>query len=120
MSVIMSDMKTIAKSKPAKKPATKARRAAKPLPKVFTVRDMNRDTAGLLNAARQHGSVTIRSRSGEQFKVAPVVPEKPTASPRPDFLERMRLHHEQMRAAGYRPPSAADQERINRIIAGEE
>ena len=93
MSVIMSDMKATARPAKPKKPAAKARRAVKVLPKVFTVRDMNRNTQTVLRAARQHGRVMIRGRSGEQFKVEPMSPDD-HAGPRPDFVERMRLHHE--------------------------
>jgi hypothetical protein len=35
-------------------------------------------------------------------------------------VERGRQLRERLRAAGYAPPSDADMERINRIIAGEE
>lgn len=118
----MSDMKSATKSKAVRKPAPKLSKAApraKLLPTVFTVRDLNRNSQTVLNATRQHGRVTIRSRTGEQFKIEALNP-KPSPGARPDFRERMQLHHERMRALGCRPPSFADQERLNRIIAGEE
>lgn len=126
MSVMMSDMKTLAKPKPAKKPAAKARRAARPakrLPTVFTVRDMNRDTAAVLNAVRQHGRIIIRSRSGEAYAVSRIVAEK-TMSTAPgmveDFSARQLRYREQMRALDGAVPRVKDIERLNRIIAGEE
>jgi hypothetical protein len=114
MSVNVSDMKT-----PKKR---QVRRKASPeLPDTFTVRDMNRNTQIVLSAARQHGHVTIRSRSGEQFRIEAVRPAQAEAGPRPDFLERMRMHRENMRALGVEGPRTAEAiERMNRIIAGEE
>ncbi len=123
MSVVISDMKTLTKAKPAKKPAPKTRKAArsaKGLPAVFTVRDLNRNSQTVLSAARQHGRVTIRSRSGERFTIETMQLKAKSAGPRPDLLERLRQHQERLRALGCRPPSPTDQERLNRIIAGEE
>jgi hypothetical protein len=116
MSVMMSVMKTSAK-KPAK---PKAREKAAPvLPSIFTVRDMNRNSRVVLDAAKFHGQVTIRSRNGEEFKVQPLAVA--TAGPKPDFVERMRLHRIRMRELGFvGPKTEAGLERINRIIAGEE
>ena len=147
MSDMMSDMKTIAK--PAKKKPARARR--KPAARrEFTVRDLNRNTAELLDAARKHGSVTVRSRAGEQFMVSSKRPSDSIAMP---FKERMRRQRElrasqeeprhehgpeinldvvkdfaarqsayrsQLRALVGKCPSKVDVERINRIIAGEE
>ena len=96
MSVMMSDMKTA-----SKKAAKKARaRTAKPLRREFTVRDMNRSGAELLEAARKLGSVTIRSRAGEAFEVRSVkeVPTVPAAAN--SMLERMRRHRERLAEIG--------------------
>ena len=132
MSVMMSDMKSLSKKPiPAAQAGRVARRtraknkpaeAAAP-PAVFTVRDMNRNTRGVLEAAKFHGQVTVRGRSGEAFKLQPVpaVPAPPTAVPKVDFLERMRLHRLKMRELGFvGPQTEAAQERWNRIVAGEE
>jgi len=115
MSVIMSVMKTATKSAKKKtKPAV-----AKVLPTVFTVRDMNRNTAQVLAACRQHGRVIVRHRAGEEFELVPVSEMAPS-SPRPDFVERMRLHRERTRAMGARGPTTPEGvEHLNKIIAGE-
>lgn len=92
-----------------------------PSPGVFTVRDLNRDTAKVLEACRQRGRVLIRHRSGEQFAITPVESEDTAAGPRADFVERMAIHRERMRAMGVRGPKLQkDIERLNRLIAGEE
>lgn len=88
-----------------------------PLPGVFTVRDMNRDPAKVL----EPGSVVIRHRSREQFAITPVGSEETAAGPRADFVERMAIHRERMWVMGVRGPQLPeDIERLNRIIAGEE
>jgi hypothetical protein len=105
MSVIMSDMRP------------KEKRVA---PVSFTVRDMNRNTQAVLEACRVHGQVLIRSRSGENFKIEPVLAEPPATTPAPAFAERLRQHREKVRALGFIGPRAEDMERFHRIIAGEE
>ncbi|MEO6740766.1 MAG: hypothetical protein ABIP20_10970 [Chthoniobacteraceae bacterium] len=112
MSDIMSDMKTI--TKPAKK---KARARGKPAPRrEFTVRDLNRNTAELLEAARKHGSVLVRSRGGEQFTVSSKRASDLIALP---FKERMKQHRERLAAVGYKEPTAEGWEVIAKAIAGE-
>ena len=115
MSVMMSDMKT-ASNKAAKKARV---RSQKPLRREFTVRDMNRSSAELLEAARKLGSVTIRSRAGEAFEVRALkeVPTGPAAAN--SFLERMRRHRERLAEIGYKEPSAEGWEVISQAIAGE-
>lgn len=120
MSDMMSVMKTLVKKTKAgdKRTAAKRARPKKTLPDVFTVRDLNRDTATVLKASKAYGRVTIKGRDGQQFFVQPV----PTpVTERPDFLERMRQHRERLRAMGFRGPQTPEEiERVNRIIAGEE
>lgn len=77
LSVITSDMKPKAKGVS---------------PVSFTVRDMNRNTQAVLEACRVHEQVVIRSRSGEKFKVKPVVAEAPATAPSPLFAERLKQH----------------------------
>ena len=114
MSVIMSVMKTATKSAKAKKPTK-----VKVLPTVFTVRDMNRNTAQVLAACRQHGRVIVKHRAGEQFAMTPVNEQEPSVI-RPDFVERMRLHRERMREMGARGPTTPEGiEHLNKVIAGE-
>jgi hypothetical protein len=118
MSVIMSVMKAATKS--AKKKTKPAKE--KVLPTVFTVRDMNRNTAQVLAACRQHGRVVVKHRAGEEFAMTPVAASATMlhSNSRPDFVERMRQHRERMRAMGARGPTTPEGiEHLNRIIAGE-
>ena len=115
MSDMMSDMKTIAK--PAKKKPARARR--KPAPRrEFTVRDLNRHTAELLDAVREHGSVTVRSRGGEQFRLEKDRP-LPAIRESEGFVERMRKYRELIASLGAACDPSVDVERLNQIIAGE-
>lgn len=121
MSVIMSVMKTATKSAKKKKPA-----ALKELPREFTVRDMNRNTAQVLAACRLHGRVIVKHRAGESFELAPVkapaVPETSKAAElrARDAMERMKQYREKIRAMGMRGPQTPEEvERVNMIIAGE-
>lgn len=82
----------------------------------FTPRDLNRQPAKVLAAARKFGSVEVRTRKGETFVVA-VKPEKGASPPEfPDFEARGR----RLRALGMVPWPASENEWIDRIIAGEE
>ena len=99
------------------KPATKKARAAKTkaVPDTFTVRDLNRQPAAILKACDRLGSVRIRTRDGRTYELRN---EKPAVrGPRAgiDFPALWR----RMRVAGCVPPSAAETERIHRIIASE-
>lgn len=115
MSVMMSDMKTA-----SKKAAMKARvRSKKPQRREFTVRDMNRSGAELLEAARRLGSVTIRSRTGEAFEVRSMKPAPTGPAAAKSVLERMRRHRERLAEIGYKEPTAEGWEVISQAIAGE-
>ena len=142
MSDIMSDMKTIAKR--VKKKSAPSRRKPEPR-REFTVRDLNRHTAELLDAARKHGSVIVRSRGGEAFTVRAgrvtealdfarrkmelrASLEDPKRDHMPeinleaaqDFAARQVRYRAKLRALVGKCPTKIDVERINRIIAGEE
>lgn len=112
----MSDMKTKAAAKKSAKRPAKA-----PVRDTFTVREMNRRPHAVLTAARLLGSVTIRSRDGGDFVMAPkeTAPNKRVQEAEA-FLERQRVFREKLRAMGFVPPSKEDSERITRMIAGEE
>jgi len=116
MSAIMSDMKT----KPAAKKSAK-RPVKATVRDTFTVREMNRRPQSVLTAARLLGSVTIRSRDGGDFVMAP---KEMTANKRVQeaeaFMERQRAFREKLRAMGFVPFSKDDSEKIARMIAGEE
>jgi hypothetical protein len=109
----MSDMKTA-----SKKAAKKARaRAAKPLRREFTVRDMNRSSAELLEAARKLGRVTVKSRGGEVFEIS--VSRPTPALVVPSMVERMRRHRERRAEIGSKEPTSEGWEVISQAIAGE-
>ena len=84
---------------------------------VFTLRDLNRRPARVLAEVRKFGSAEIRTRSGEVFTmtVKAEVQAKEGATTLPDF----EAHWKRLRELGLVPPPAAENERINRIIAGE-
>jgi antitoxin (DNA-binding transcriptional repressor) of toxin-antitoxin stability system len=84
----------------------------------FTLRDLNRRPAKVLEAVRKFGFVEVCARSGEVFTLAPKAPRRNTskAGDFPDFYERWK----RMRRFGYTPPPDSENGRIDRIIAGEE
>ncbi len=86
----------------------------------FTVRDLNRRPAQVLKACEAAGSVRIRTRDGRSFSLKPDPLPVPRNAKLTNLVERRRQLRERLRAAGYVPPSDADMELINRIIAGEE
>ena len=104
-------MKTL--TKPAKKKAVRA----KAQPAIFTARDLNRQPAKILKACDKFGSVRIQTRDGRAYSLRAEPVEVP--DPGLSFLERMKRHHERMKAAGYVPPSPGQLKHLDRIIAGE-
>lgn len=112
MSAMMTDMSQ----------SSSTRRAAKPrnISTTFTLRDLNRQPAKVLEACEAAGIVRIQTRDGRSFSLKPD-PLPVARSPRvANLLERRRQLRERLRAAGYVPPSDAEMELVNRIIAGEE
>lgn len=87
-------------------------------PTVLTLRDLNRQPAKVLETVRKFGRADIRTRSGEMFSIIPKVDKRARSPVRgfPDFAARWR----RLRELGLVPPPASENERINRIIAGEE
>ncbi len=85
----------------------------------FTLRDLNRRPASVLAAVRRFGRVEVRTRGGEVFTVTS---EKGSARPmgaagiRAQFAELW----SRQKKLGLVPPDVSEDERINRIIAGEE
>lgn len=84
----------------------------------FTLRDLNRQPAKILAAVRKFGSAEIRTRAGEVFTMVPKAERSSRRRTKefPDFEARW----QHMRELGHQPPSASENERLNRIIAGEE
>jgi hypothetical protein len=89
-----------------------------PVTTVFTLRDLNRQPQKVLDAVREFGRAEIRTRSGEVFTVAIKAEEPPKRSGTelPDF----EAHWKRLRGLGLVPPLAGENERINRIMGGEE
>jgi hypothetical protein len=84
----------------------------------FTLRDLNRQPAKVLEAVRKFGIAEVRTRKGEVFTVSP---KAATGARRlsklvPDFEGLWK----KQRDAGHIVPATQENERINRIIAGEE
>ncbi len=82
---------------------------------VFTLRDLNRQPAKVLEAVRKFGSVEIRTRGGEVFTVAAKKNQKVRSREFPDFPARWK----ELREAGLVPPTHSANVSINRVIAGE-
>ncbi len=85
---------------------------------VFTLRDLNRQPAKVLDAVRKFGSAEVRTRSGEVFTVAVKSDEATVGHPKtfPDFEARWK----KLREWGLVPPPQSENDRLNRIIASEE
>jgi hypothetical protein len=94
----------------------------------FTLRDLNRQSAKILAAVRKYGSAEITTRSGEVFTLAAKRAggrgrrEAMEIDPGIEFVERAEERAKLFREMGYVPPKPGewDEERFNRIIAGEE
>lgn len=83
---------------------------------VFTLRDLNRQPAKVLEAVRKFGSVEIRTRSGEVFTVAPKADETLSTREFPNFKARWK----KLRELGHVPPPPSENDSINRVIAGDQ
>jgi hypothetical protein len=83
---------------------------------IFTPRDLNRQPAKVFAAVRKFGSVDIRTRAGETFVFTLKKKKLRNAKALPDF----KAHWARLKKLGLIPPPASENERINRIIAGEE
>jgi prevent-host-death family protein len=89
----------------------------------FTVRDLSRRTAELLDAVRKYGVIEISARTGEVFTIASKKKKQKArkhADLTAEFLRKSEERAQRFREMGFIPPPASEMERINRIIAGEE
>jgi hypothetical protein len=112
MSVKMSDMKPTSKSNKAQPRSSVAQS--------FTVRDLNRQPAKVLAACDLHVAVRIRTRDGRSYSLKPEVPQPHRTAQAESLIVRRQQVRQRLRAVGFVPPSRAEIERINRLIAGEE
>ena len=79
--------------------------------KTFTVRDLDRSTGAVLEAARADGRARIRERGGQTYLIIPeAAPDKPIAG-LPDFSKRRRRVFN-----GVLPAATAQQ--LDKAIAG--
>jgi antitoxin (DNA-binding transcriptional repressor) of toxin-antitoxin stability system len=92
----------------------------------FTLRDLNRQPARVLAAVRKYGFVEVCSRSGEVFTLAPKRAEsadmKEETNAGAEFARLSEERAKKFREMGLLPTKLGewDEERFNRIIAGEE
>ena len=93
---------------------------AQSIPATFTLRDLNRQPTKVIEACDAAGVVHIRTRDGRCYTLKPDAAPPAPSAPGTGIVERRRLLQIRLRAAGFVPPSEAEVERINRIIAGEE
>jgi hypothetical protein len=79
--------------------------------KTFTVRDLDREPAAVLNACDREGAVRIRRRNGRTYTMRPDMgPERITALP--DFRARIERIFP-------RPFTAEQTRRADKLVAGE-
>jgi hypothetical protein len=79
----------------------------------FTVRDLNRQLAKVLETCDRVGLIRIRSRKGGTYELRPEPKPKPTAKPGyPDFAARRR-------ALGMPMMTKEQSEQLDKLIAGE-
>ena len=81
----------------------------------FTVQDFAPDMAKIFEAARRFGSASVRTSNGETFEVTKMA-APPAAA---EMLAKYEAHAKRLADLGLVQPSADDDERINKVIAGE-
>lgn len=85
----------------------------------FTLRDLNRQPAKVLAACDTYGTVRIRTRDGRSYSLKSETTSA-KSSVVESLLKRRQRFREQLRAAGFAPPTQDEMDRIHRVIAGEE
>jgi hypothetical protein len=93
--------------------------------KTFTVRDLSRETAAVLEVCQREGTVSIRTRSGEEFELTSKTKKKPkkpekklsaAAQAWVDCRDKMRAHRQRL---GLLPLEREQMDKLGRMIAGE-
>ncbi len=82
----------------------------------FTAQDLASHTGKVFDAVRRFGSANIRTSEGETFEVIRKAPAGPAAEV---MLAKYQQHADRLRQMGLVQPTAAENERINQVIAGE-
>jgi len=80
--------------------------------KTFTVRELDREPAAVLDAADKEGAVRIKRRDGRIYSVQPLMAASARISSIPDFAARRK-------AIFSRPIPASQVKRVDKLIAGE-
>jgi len=86
--------------------------------KVFTVRDLDRQPAVVLDACDKEGAVRVRRRNGHSYTIRPDEPKpsKVSASARRRWLEE---HFAWLERTFPKPISAEQTGLVDRLLAGE-
>ena len=80
--------------------------------KTFTVRELDREPAAVLDAADKDGAVRIKRRDGRIYSVQPVASPSARISSIPDFAARRK-------AIFSRPIPVSQVKLVDKLIAGE-
>ena len=79
----------------------------------FTVRDLNRHLAKVLEACNRVGSVRIKHRNGQAYQLTPAPPEPDEVKPAyPDFAARRK-------ALGMKMMTRAQRDKLDALIRGD-
>ena len=94
--------------------------AAQTVPATFTLRDLNRQTAKVIEACDAAGVVHIRTRDGRFYTLQPDAAPPVPSAPVTGIVESRQEYRKRLREAGFVPLTLEETERFYRIIAGEE
>ena len=86
----------------------------------FTARELSRRTREVLAATEVFGSVTIRSRNGKAYEIRLTSDNGGKKPSRKKLEARFSDYEEKLKALDFEPPSDADFENLDAIIAGDE
>jgi hypothetical protein len=80
----------------------------------FPLPELGSDWAKVIEAVQRFGSAELRTQSGDAFELK-TKPKNIAEMQLPDF----EAHWKKLRELGLVPPPASENDRINRVIAGE-
>jgi len=86
----------------------------------FTIQDLASQAAKVIEAVHRLGSVDVRTPEGEVLVLKKKEDSKPVEKQSAEaVLARFDAHWKHLRELGHVPPPPSENERINKIIAGE-
>lgn len=85
----------------------------------FTVRDLNRQTAKVLETCDQEGTVRIQSRSGKAYELRACPPEPALVSGNEAIREWVKMNRARRAALCIPKMTKEQREHFDRLIAGE-